>query len=334
MNIKERMVDFVNRFDPHFKKQVQNVVQEQLSFSTVQVNLDEHLEKSLLDYIASGKRIRPFLVELLSGKDLEDSDVYNAAMTTELFHLMALIHDDIMDQSPLRRGVPTMHVAIQQFAQNNQRLGEDVAILLGDSFLIESLRFGAKLPTNAFDFVTTSLQRTVRGQYLDVFGMNVDFGDVSYEMVEARELLKTAWYTFAGPAKLGLLLQDNPLSDDDQQKIVDVYLALGYLFQIRDDILDCNKDRTDKRPFEDIIEGQTTWVSFYLKEHHLETFNKILEARKDNVDSIATIFEDIDLLTPYQQEYAKVQEQVTSLKGINEDIYEKTQGVLELLVMK
>jgi geranylgeranyl diphosphate synthase type I len=334
MNIKERMVDFVERFDPHFRKQVQQVVHEQLSFSEVQVDLDAHLQDSLTAYIQGGKRIRPFLIELISGKNLTDTDVYNAAVSIELFHLMALIHDDIMDQSPLRRGVPSIHTAVQQYAKNNQRLGEDIAMLIGDAMLVESLRFGGRLPQDVFEFLTTSMQRTVRGQYLDVFGMNFDFGDVSYEMVEARELLKTAWYTFAGPAKLGLLLQDNPLSKEDQQKVVDVYLALGYLFQIRDDILDCNKERTDKRPFEDIIEGQTTWVSFYLKEHHSEAFNKVLEARENNVDDIATIFEDIDLMTPYYKEYAKVQEKVETLKDIDEDIYTKTHGVLELLVMK
>ena len=332
MNIKERMVDFVSRFDPHFLQSITDVIDEQKNFHPVDVDLDDKLGDIITAYASNGKRIRPFLIEYLSGKTIDNKDVLNTTLSAELFHLIALIHDDIMDQSKLRRGVKTVHTAIDAYSVHNKRLGEDVALMIGDSFLVESLRYAARAPKEVFDEISMILQKTIRGQYLDVFGMNTAYGESTHEIVQARESLKTAWYTFAGPAQLGLMLRDEKLSQEHEQLVVDTYLEIGFLYQIRDDIIDCSKDRKDKTPFEDIVEGQTTWVTLYIKEHFPEKHQAIVTARDINDRTeIEDIFNDIDLATPYQQEFEKRVLLVENLKAVSEEMYTKTKEVLELL---
>ena len=331
MNTKEKMKDFITQFDLHFNNAITTVLDEQKNFHSSEVFLDEKLEESLLKYAQNGKRVRPYIIHLLSGKTLTDTDVFNTTVSVELFHLMALIHDDIMDQSTVRRGVPTIHTAVSSYCHNNTHLGEGIALLLGDSFLIESLRYAQKVTTEIFEEISLILQRTVRGQYLDVLGMDTRLAENEKNIVYDREYLKTAWYTFAGPAKLGLLLNDTKYTNLEIEKIVEVYIELGLLFQIRDDIIDCDPQRKDKTPFEDIREGKTTWVSLFLKERYPEKYQDIINAKvHDNFAAIAEVFATVDLSGEYQKEFARCETLIETIRH-DAEVYKKTVSILELL---
>lgn len=332
MNIKERMGDFVTRFDPHFHDSIDTMLSEQQQFHNNSVSLDNELRTIVHNYANNGKRIRPFIIEYIADRSINNADVLNTVLSVELFHLMALIHDDIIDQSTLRRGVPTVHTAVSSLNNDDKLLGESIAMLLGDAFLVESLRYAQQVNAEIFGEISTILQRTVRGQYLDVLGMNTSLEGTEENIIYDREYLKTAWYTFAGPAKLGLLLQEHKLSDKDIDTIILVYIELGLLFQIRDDIIDCDPNRSDKSPFEDIREGKTTWVTLYIKEHYPHYHQQIIAAQKQHkYDAITDIFSDIDLHTPYDKEYERCASLVTTLKDIDTSVYEKTVSILELL---
>jgi len=334
MNVKEKMVDFVTRFDPHFHNAIAQVLNEQKSFHTSEVTLDANLASILKQYAENGKRIRPFIIELISARSLNDADVLNATLSVELFHLMALIHDDIMDQSVLRRGVPTVHTAVSSQYQDNKLMGESIALLLGDSFLVESLRYAQKVSPVIFKEITTILQRTIRGQYLDVIGMDTIYAESEQSIIYDREYLKTAWYTFAGPVKLGLLLQESPLSNTDIDIVVSIYIELGLLYQIRDDIIDCDINRKDKTPFEDIREGKTTWVTLYIKETYPEKHQQIITARaEDNYKTIADILKSIDMHDAYSAEYVKCRSLIETLKDVDTEVYKKTVSILDLLTL-
>src|SRR5436190_581833 len=122
-------------------------------------------------YILSlgGKRIRP--VMCLMGNELFNelnADVYNVATAIELFHNFTLIHDDIMDKAPLRRGVPTVHA----------KFGESTALLSGDVMLVTAYEYLNKIKQNhLFEFgKNLGIAFQVQDDYLDAFGDPAKFG--------------------------------------------------------------------------------------------------------------------------------------------------------------
>jgi len=330
MTTKERMLSFASEFNTYFLAEVESVINQQLSFDKVRVEPDDFLVPYLKAYAEGGKRIRPYIVHLLSQKNLDDKDVLSCCLSIELFHLMALIHDDIMDQSPQRRGVPTIHIAVQEHAKESKRLGEDVAILLGDSFLVASLTKARLLPETTYFTITEMMQRTNRGQYLDALGMNDPYGESKEEVVFTRNLLKTAWYTFATPAVLGLQLAEQPYSEEEIEAITKVYLDLGILFQIRDDILD-GTAKDGKQPYEDVKDGQTTWVTLHIKKHYPDVFNQLLQIDRSNVQQVHDLLSPISFIEAYSYEYDMCEMKVETLKEINTELYEISKEVLELL---
>lgn len=332
MTTKERMLSFASEFNTYFLPEVATVINQQLSFDATRVEPDAYLIDYLTSYAEGGKRIRPYIVHRLSQKDLHDEEVRTCCLSLELFHLMALIHDDIMDQSPQRRGVPTLHIALQKHKKHSSRLGEDVAILLGDSFLVASLTKARTLPEPTFFTITEMMQRTNRGQYLDALGMNDGYGETSEAVVATRNLLKTAWYTFATPAILGLQLSDIAYSEEELNAITLVYLELGMLFQIRDDILD-GTAKDGKQPYEDIKDGQTTWVTLHIKQQYPEVFNQLQQVDRSDTHAVHQLLSSISFTEVYANEYAKCAQQVAGLKEINEDLYVISQEILELLTL-
>jgi geranylgeranyl pyrophosphate synthase len=330
MTIKERMLSFATDFNTYFLKRISQALKKQQEFHHVSVDLDTKLEELFHNYAKGGKRIRPFIISYLSGRDLNDPELLSTSLSVELFHLTAVVHDDIIDQSAQRRGVPSIHTAVDHYASYNQRLGEDVALLLGDLFLVDALEEAATLPHDLFTEISTMMQRTVRGQYLDSFGMNEAYGTTDRLVVEARSELKTAWYTFGSPALIGLKLSEQHLTEEEQQKVVDIYVELGILFQIRDDIIDCS-DQYGKEPYGDIMENQTTWVTLFIKEHHPKVFTALVEMKEKNRDGIHELLKDISFNEAYEKEYQKRKELIEELKDINIDLYTKSSELLSLL---
>lgn len=332
MTTKEKMEHFKTSFNLDFENQIKNILKEQRDFHPATTDLDVPLRDFVLDYTGGGKRVRPFLIHFFSTEVSETTKVLGLAV--ELFHLAALIHDDIMDESDVRRGAATMHIATQRFAKENKHLGTDIALLLGDVFLTASIAKAATLSQELFEEFRQMIQRTIRGQYLDSFGMNQTLGETSKEEILARHELKTAWYTFCSPARLGYMSSGN-YSEESLAILTEISCELGLLFQIRDDIIDCIDKDSGKALFGDIIENQTTWVTLFIKKNHPKKFKEILSAKHtNNIPLLKLIFEDIDLRAPYAIEFNRRKEMIESISDEYIDIKEKATEVLQLLHLK
>lgn len=333
MTIKEKINNFKNSFNIIFEEEIKNILKEQRDFHPATTKLDEPLKDIVLKYTKGGKRIRPFLIHFFS-EDKKSNELTQLCLASELFHLAALIHDDIMDESDIRRGAQTMHVATQQFARENKHLGTDVALLLGNVFLTESIARAATLSKPVFEEFRNMVQRTIRGQYLDSFGMNQALGDTPRSEILARHELKTAWYTFTSPARLGYM-NSKDCSDECLNVLTPIMCELGLLFQIRDDIIDCIDEDSGKALFGDVMENQTTWVTLYIKQNYPEKFKEILSAKHTgNTALLKAIFADIDLWTPYQQEFKKRELLINNIPDEFSKIKIKASEVLELLKLK
>ena len=198
--------------------------------------------------VAGGKRIRPAFCywghRAAGGPDGEP--ILRAAAALELFHTFALIHDDVMDESDTRRGVPSAHArfAEARFASARRgsadavRYGRSVAVLAGDlaAVLADDLLVGSGFPP---DRLLPAHRRYIRmqtevaaGQFLDVGGAGSEDEAASRRVAS----LKTGAYTVEGPLHIGALLAGG--SPDVLSALSRFAEPLGRAFQHRDDVLD------------------------------------------------------------------------------------------------
>lgn len=210
-----------------------------------------------IEYILrlGGKRLRPVLV-------LMSADIFgggrekamDAALAIEIFHNFSLVHDDIMDDAPLRRGKQTVH----------EKWNINTGILSGDAMLINAYQLFENYSAEHFKplaklFTKTAIE-VCEGQQYDV-----DFEE--RDDVTIEEYLKMIEYKTAvlvGAAlKMGAIVSN--ASDDAQDKIYEFGRLLGVAFQIQDDYLDTFGDQAvfGKQIGGDIIENKKTYL--YLK---------------------------------------------------------------------
>jgi (E)-4-hydroxy-3-methyl-but-2-enyl pyrophosphate reductase len=198
---------------------------------------------------AGGKRLRPtFCVSgyLAAGGTVDDGDaetVVAAAAGLELLHAFALIHDDIMDNSPTRRGVPTVHArhaalhAERGWTGEHRRYGEGVALLAGDLALSYASRLTSALPGPAMEIWTDLVTEMIIGQQLDIAlaaELEPDPGLARWVAV-----CKSGRYTIHRPLALGASIAGQPRL----QEPFEAYgVAAGEAFQLRDDLLDAFGD--------------------------------------------------------------------------------------------
>ncbi|QAY71303.1 polyprenyl synthetase family protein [Xylanimonas protaetiae] len=193
----------------------------------------------------------------------------------ELFQAAALLHDDVMDASDTRRGLPTAHRAFEArhaeagWAGEPGRFGESAAILLGDLCLIAAQREIAEalapLPRERADAVRAAFDtmqtEVIVGQYLDVLVQAEPWGvDPAADEDRARAVIraKSASYSVRQPLVVGALLAG---ADAAQVAAIDaVGLPLGEAFQLRDDLLGVFGDPevTGKPAGDDLREGKRT----------------------------------------------------------------------------
>lgn len=199
-----------------------------------------------------GKRIRP--VSALMAANLFVDEVIHLvrpALALEVFHNFTLLHDDIMDNSPVRRGQQTVHL----------KFGTNTAILSGDAMAIMAYRCLENTPLEYYPkvmrvFNDTSL-KVCEGQQLDM-----EFEDklnVSLEEYTQMIRLKTA-ELLAGSLKIGALM--GGASDTDAELLYQFGIHLGIAFQMKDDWLDTFGDfeAFGKRIGNDIIENKKTFL--------------------------------------------------------------------------
>ncbi len=198
-------------------------------FPEFPATLYDPLEAFLLN---SGKRIRPVLC--LMGNELFgeiNPDAFDAAAAVELFHNFTLIHDDIMDKAPLRRGKPTVH-AIH---------GEPTALLGGDVMMVVAYDYLNKLSgsylSKAIQLFNKTAKEVCEGQQLDMDfeGMQTVSLDDYLQMIQ----LKTS-VLLAASLQLGALI--GGAGESNQHHLYEFGRNLGIAFQIQDDYLDAFGD--------------------------------------------------------------------------------------------
>ena len=201
-----------------------------------------------------GKRLRPALCLLTYSiyKDSFDESILEPAAALEVFHTFTLIHDDIMDRSPLRRGQATVW----------KKWDEDTAILSGDVMQIDAYRRIAKAPADkladALALFTETAAQVCEGQQYDM-----DFehqAEVPMEDYAKMIGLKTG-VLIACAAKMGALIAGAP--QKDCEALYRYGYELGMAFQVADDYLDAFGDeKVFGKPIGgDIIQRKKSWLT-------------------------------------------------------------------------
>lgn len=220
-----------------------------------------------------GKRIRP--VMCLMGNELFDEimpDAYNVATAIELFHNFTLIHDDIMDKAPLRRGMPTVHT----------KYDDPTALLSGDVMLIQAYEYLNKVKSNCIHRILALFNKTAaqvcEGQQLDM-----DFE--KKELVELNEYiemigLKTS-VLIAASLQMGAIL--GGAGHNNARLLYEFGLNLGIAFQVQDDYLDAFGDpqKFGKQVGGDIVANKKTFLMIH-------ALNVASAAQKDELKNLAT----------------------------------------------
>ncbi|MDN3491947.1 polyprenyl synthetase family protein [Winogradskyella bathintestinalis] len=212
---------------------------------------------SPINYILQlgGKRLRPILTlmtaEAFGG---EAEDAMDAALSIEVFHNFSLVHDDIMDAAPLRRGKTTVH----------EKWNLNTGILSGDAMLIMAYQLFENYEPEIFQALAKLFSKTA----LEVCeGQQYDIDFETRDDVTIAEYLKMIEYKTAvlvGAAmKMGAIVAKS--SHEDQNSIYEFGRLLGIAFQLQDDYLDAfgNPETFGKQVGGDIIENKKTYL--YLK---------------------------------------------------------------------
>ena len=225
----------------------------------------------------SGKRTRP--VMLMLACEMFGGDVKKAlpqAIAIELFHNFTLIHDDIMDSAPLRRGMPAVH----------EKFNRAVAILSGDAMLVYAYQYlvqvKATLVGKLISVFNQCAVKVCEGQQMDMnfeTAANVSIKDY-LQMIE----LKTATL-IAASLQIGALI--GGAHDADANRLYEFGRELGIAFQLKDDWLDAfgDSDKTGKQRGGDIVQNKKTFLllaAMNLADSPTKSQLKNLIASKEN----------------------------------------------------
>lgn len=309
-------------------EEVQALIHQQLE--AYQNNRQTEIERPI-QYILSlgGKRIRPALT-LLAANLFSDAlnDALHPALAIEVFHNFTLMHDDIMDNAPLRRGMPTVH----------EKWNRDTAILSGDAMLIQSYELLIQTPAAHLSQILPVFNRTAMevciGQQMDM-----DFQtrrDVSIEEYLEMIRLKTS-VLLAGAMEIGAWV--GGASREDAKHLYDFGVRLGVAFQLWDDYLDAFGDpaMTGKQPGGDILADKKTFLHItaihranesqwkQLNDWHGQTSDQ-----KNKVEEITRIYRMLGADQALQEHAQKLhQEALQALDAVSVE-NERKQPLLQL----
>ena len=242
-----------------------------------------------------GKRIRPVLTlmtcEMFGGSATE---ALPQAIAIELFHNFTLIHDDIMDNAPIRRGKQSVF----------KKWNENIAILSGDTLFALAYQYAQQADKDILPDILTVFNRTAievcEGQQYD---LNYETeNDVTVEKYIEMIRLKTA-VLFGASLKIGALI--GRASEEDAMNLYNFGINIGLGFQLKDDLLDTFGDELifGKKTGGDILTNKKTYL--YLKalqmaraaekEEMLLLYNSPAENDQKKVDRVIKIFKDLNI---------------------------------------
>jgi geranylgeranyl diphosphate synthase type II len=237
-----------------------------------------------------GKRIRPVLA-LMTGSIFTDNiqAIFPAALALEIFHNFTLLHDDIMDNSIVRRNKPTVHI----------KWNSSTAILSGDAMLILAFQIIQKSDPNSLprvmDVFTKTALEVCEGQQFDMeFEKRMDVSEKEYiKMIE----LKTA-VLLAASMKIAAIISG--ASQNDADMLYEAGKNLGIAFQLKDDLLDTygSEAKFGKHIGGDIIENKKTYLFICARDRaeraEREQLLKLYTAsdldEEEKIHSVSSIF--------------------------------------------
>lgn len=267
-----------------------------------------------------GKRLRPVL--LLMGNELfsqNNKDAIMPALGLELFHNFTLLHDDIMDQSPIRRRQPTV----------NKKWNNNIAILAGDAMFVESCMLMMKSKPQYLQpvmsvFLATAIQVCEGQQY-----------DMNYELESTVSIpeylnmveLKTA-VLLGASLKIGAIL--GGAAEEDANLLYEFGKNIGIAFQLQDDILDVYGNETifGKQKGKDIVSNKKTFLLIKAlelsKDSSARELNTWINSEnfidKEKVEAVTSIFNRYQVKQLAQDEMSNFfKKGLASLMKVNAD---------------
>ncbi len=260
-----------------------------------------------------GKRMRPLLCLLASA--LEGASPWEAvpaAAAVEILHTFTLVHDDIMDRSPLRRGQPTVHV----------RWSDAVAILTGDVLIGLAYQLLERYSHKPFfaqlvQMLSTGLIEVSEGQALDLELASCE-----------RPTLEDYWHMIDGKTAallrttldIGALIGE--VSAQTRAILRELATPLGRAFQLQDDLLDLigTPELTGKRNGQDLREGKLTYAVLRALECApleavLQRYRQQRRASEEDIPELLQLFQRLGILHEMQQQVEHYYARVTTLLG-------------------
>jgi len=308
-NITKEFEAELNQFNKEFDEIIQS---------------DVHLLKYILKYIFKnkGKQLRPLFIILSSGLCGKINDkTYKVAALIEILHTATLIHDDIIDEAELRRGVFSVNALWKNKA----------AVLVGDYLLVRGLLVA--LDNEYFDLlniVAQAIRMMSEGELLQIQKArtwNID-EDIYYEIIKK----KTA-SLFAVSFQVGAYSAD--ADEDTQKQLFETGMKIGMAFQIKDDLLDFNGKKIGKAKLNDLKEQKLTLPiiyafnnsTFFEKKKYL---SYIKSMKKEKLTQTINWIENkggFDYAENKMKEYAKLALQ--ELENFSDNKYKK--GIIETI---
>ena len=233
---------------------VDALIRSRLASDVVLINqVAEHIVS------AGGKRLRPMLVVLsgqaTAGAAGAGADHHQLAAIIEFIHTSTLLHDDVVDESDLRRGRSTA----------NAIWGNAASVLVGDFLYSRSFQLMVELDRmDVMRLLADTTNRIAEGEVLQLLHVhNPDTDEAAYLRVIER---KTA-VLFAAGTRLGAMASG--VDEGIQRRLYDYGMALGYAFQIADDVLDYTADAEalGKNLGDDLAEGKATLPLIHAIRH-------------------------------------------------------------------
>lgn len=289
------------------------------------------LTNTLIENCAGGKRLRGTLVKLgyeIASVSPRNDDILKVAAAIEIFQTSILAHDDIIDQSPLRRGKPTIY---KQLGGDHYAISQTIALADIGFFLavklISEADFEDGYKNKAIQAFAKTVINTGLGEVLDVELPHLQ-GDRVEEDVITIHKLKTSYYTIIDPLQLGIILAGG--SKELLDKVAEFGENLGIAFQLQDDILGVFGDESvlGKSVTSDIAEGKNTFLITQALKNANQDQKKILDryyghgnVGEDGLEAVRKVFIDTGSLDYSRQE---AQKYVKMAKKIIPDITKDT----------
>ena len=297
-------------------------------------DMQRYLYKMLSDYTANaGKRHRPLICVLAAeavGGDPRRA--WSSAAAIEHFHTAALIHDDIMDSSLTRRGVPCLHVTEGEALAIN---AGDLALSLVTGTVVGDEDLSPEVRLRVLQELVDMTTRTIEGQALDIGWARDDRFDLSVDDYLVMANHKTAFYSGAVPLAVGAIV-----GGGTEQQVAALRAfgqATGLAFQIQDDVLNLiGKREATKKDFRsDVTEGKRTLAAVHALQHSARR-ERLLEILASRAEDAAVLQEAVDIMVEagsitFARDYAR--ELVLSAKAELEAALPKTKARDLLLSM-